>query len=55
MFTLNGQLFREVVVMKEIRIISLDKFCYLGDLIGAGKGAEEASRGRVCCAYVKFR
>ena len=31
----------------------VDKFCYLGDMIGAGGGAEEASRARVRCA--KFR
>jgi len=33
----------------------VDKFCYLGDLIGAGGGAEGASRERVRCARVKFR
>jgi len=27
----------------------------LGKLIGAGGGAEEASRARVCCARVKVR
>jgi len=31
----------------------MDKFCYLGALIGAGGGAEEAPR--VCFAWVKFR
>ena len=29
--------------------------CYLGDMIGAGGGAEEASRARVRCASGKFR
>jgi len=33
----------------------VDKFCYLGDCIGAGGGAEEASRARVRCAWAKFR
>ena len=28
----------------------VDKFCYLGDMIGSGSGAEEASRMRVKCA-----
>jgi len=48
----DGQLFRAVVAMKEIIISSLDKLkcvdklCYLEDLIGAGEGAEEASRAR---------
>src|SRR3989441_510150 len=32
-----------------------DKFCYLGDVIGKGGGAEEASRARVRCAWGKFR
>jgi len=31
------------------------KFCYLGDMIGAGGGAEEASRTRVRCAWAKFK
>ena len=26
----------------------VDKFCYLGDMIGSGRGVEETSRTRVC-------
>jgi len=37
------------------RLECVDKFCYLGDMIGAGGGAEEASRTRVRCAWGKFR
>ena len=33
----------------------LDKFCYLGDMIGSGGGAEDASSMRVKCAWGKFR
>ena len=33
----------------------VNKFCYLGDMIGAGSGAEEASRARVRCSWSKFR
>src|SRR3989441_13038659 len=33
----------------------VDKFCYLGDVIGKGGGAEEASRARVRCVWGKFR
>ena len=33
----------------------VDKFCYLGDMIGSGSGAEEAARMRVKCAWGKFR
>ena len=33
----------------------MDKFCYLGDMIGSGSGAEEAFRMRVKCAWGKFR
>jgi len=57
----DGQLFREVVARKEIMISShdklecVDKFCYLGDLIGTGGGAAEASIVRVCFAWAKFK
>ena len=33
----------------------VDKFCYLGDMIGSGGGAEEASMMRVKCAWGNFR
>src|SRR5258706_11383195 len=33
----------------------VDEFRYLGDMIGAGGGVEEASRMRVRCAWAKFR
>ena len=33
----------------------MDKFCYLGDMIGSGGGAEDASGMRVKCAWGKFR
>ena len=32
----------------------VNKFCYLGDVIGKGGGAEETSRNRVRCAWAKF-
>ena len=32
----------------------VSKFCYLGDMLGMGGGAEEASRVRVKCAWGKF-
>ena len=38
---------------EELEVV--DKFCYLGDVIGKGGGAEEASRARVRCAWGKFR
>src|SRR6059036_3042747 len=38
---------------EELEVV--DKFCYLGDFIGKGGGAEEASRARVRCAWGKFR
>jgi hypothetical protein len=46
--------------MKEMRIGQdtvlecVDKFCYLGDMIGSGGGAEQASRVRARCAWGKF-
>jgi hypothetical protein len=33
----------------------VDKFCYLGDMIGCGAGAADAVRMRVKCAWGKFR
>jgi hypothetical protein len=51
----------DVDVIKEVDLGSneklecVDKFCYLGDMIGAGGGAEEASRARVRGAWAKFR
>ena len=33
----------------------VDKFCYLGDMISSGGGAEDASSMRVKCAWGKFR
>src|SRR3989441_1122217 len=46
---------RQVVLgaMEELEVV--DKFCYLGDVIGKGGGAEEASRARVRFAWGKFR
>src|SRR3989442_5785942 len=38
---------------EELEVV--DKFCYLGDVIGKGGCAEEASRARVRCAWGKFR
>ena len=32
----------------------VSEFCYLGDVIGAGGGAREASMARVRCAWAKF-
>jgi hypothetical protein len=39
---------------KDCKVEKVDSFCYLGDMIGAGGGAEEASRTRVRCAWAKF-
>jgi len=33
----------------------VDQFCYLGDMIGAGGGSEEASIARVKLAWRSFR
>ena len=53
---------REIVEVRRAMEIDGDgkvervgKFCYLGDMIGSGGGAEEASRARVRCAWAKFR
>lgn len=36
------------------RLEYVTSFCYLGDMIGAGGGAEDATRTRVRCAWGKF-
>lgn len=46
---------RELVLGPDCSVEIVDRFCYLGDMIGAGGGAEEASRARIRCAWAKFR
>jgi hypothetical protein len=46
---------KEVTIGDDIKLECVTKFCYLGDMVGAGGGAEEASRERVRCAWCKFR
>ena len=46
---------QELVLGLDSSLEIVDRFCYLGDVIGAGGGAEEASRARIRCAWAKFR
>ena len=46
---------KEVEVDHVGKLECVSKFCYLGDMIGSGGGAEEASRAGVWCAWGKFR
>ena len=46
---------RSLVMDAGVKFENVDRFCYLGDMIGAGGGAELASRMRVRCAWNKFR
>jgi len=46
---------KEVMVEGVGKLECVEKFCYLGDVIGDGGGAEDASRARVRCAWSKFR
>ena len=46
---------KEMEVEHVGKLECVSKFCYLGDMIGSGGGAEEASRARVRCAWGKFR
>src|SRR5437867_11445070 len=46
---------RQFVLGAREELEVVDKFCYLGDVIGKGGGAEEASRARVRCAWRQFR
>ena len=45
----------DVVLDDSDRLESVDQFCYLGDMLGAGGRAEEATRNRVRCGWAKFR
>ena len=46
---------KDMVLGQDSILECVDRFCYLGDMIGAGGGCEEASRTRVKCAWGKFR
>ena len=46
---------KEVEVDHVGKLECVSKFCYLGNVIGSGGGAEEASRAGVRCAWGKFR
>jgi hypothetical protein len=48
-------LLKEIGLGRSDKLECVDRFCYLGDMIGAGGGVEEASRARVRCAWGKFR
>jgi len=39
----------------DLQLECVGKFCYLGDVVGAGGVAEDASRARVRSAWAKFR
>jgi hypothetical protein len=45
---------KEIRLGQDGRLECVDRFCYLGDMIGAGGGAEDAARTRVKCAWGKF-
>ena len=43
----------ELLIGDKIEVV--DKFCYLGDMIGSGGGVEETLQTSVRCAWAKFR
>ena len=51
----RGKCKNDVKLLNGDKIEVVDKFCYLGDMIGSGGGVEETSQTRVRCAWVKFR
>jgi hypothetical protein len=54
---LKGERAEDVKAVELVQGVNLEvvhKFCYLGDMIGAGGGAEDAVRARVRCAWGKF-
>ena len=46
---------KQFVLETSDKLEVVENFCYLGDVIGKGGGAEESSRARVRCAWGKFR
>ena len=46
---------KEVSLAADLQLECVGKFCYLGDMAGAGGGAEDASRARVRSVWAKFR
>jgi hypothetical protein len=50
----QGQEIKSVELLQGVNLEVVKEFCYLGDMIGAGGGAEEAARTRVRCAWGKF-
>ena len=46
---------KEISLGLDMKLECVEKFCYLGELIGAGGRAEEASRSRARCAWAKFK
>ena len=47
--------FVKVVIGPNVKLECVTRFCYLGDILGAGGGVEEAARARVRCAWAKFK
>ena len=48
-------LLKEVVIEPNLKLECVTKFCYLGETLGVGGGAEEAARARVRYAWAKFK
>ena len=49
------EVIKELSLGGDGKLECVEEFRYLGDVIGAGGGAEEASKARVRCAWAKFR
>ena len=45
----------DVEIEQGVGFEMVDRFCYLGDMLGGVGGVEEATRARVWCAWAKFR
>ena len=43
------------IKLNGVALECVDKFCYLGDMIGSGGGAEDAPSMKVKCTWGKFR
>ena len=45
----------EVEIEPNMKLECVPKFCYTGNTLGAGGGADEAARARLRCAWAEFK
>jgi hypothetical protein len=46
---------KELIIEQDVKFEKVHRFCYLGDMVGAGGGVDDASRARVRSGWKKFQ